>query len=93
MSAIFRILFKLLLSLFALVFVVSLLVAGLVAVVVTVVWALLRGRKPAVFTTVSRFRQASHKFRQGTWSGPTAPPSKDSDVVDVQAREVPRIHP
>ena len=53
--------------------------------------SLLTGRKPAMFTTFTRFRQASRQFRQGPWSpqggaaGGGAPPA---DVVDVQAHEV-----
>lgn len=90
MTAIPRFFIKLLLSLFALVFVASLVFAGLIAVVVTVVWSLLTGRKPAVFTTVSRFRQASQRFRPGAGPRHTTPGTQDGDVVDVQAHEVRR---
>lgn len=82
---------RLVLLLAAGVFALSLLTAVLVAVLLTALWSLLTGRKPAMFTTFTRFRQASRQFRQGPWSpqggaaGGGAPPA---DVVDVQAHEV-----
>jgi hypothetical protein len=74
------------------VFLLGLLLTALLAVVATIVWSLLTGRKPAIFTVVSRFRQASQQFRNGGWPGhatsnPRAPPG-GADVVDVQAHEV-----
>jgi hypothetical protein len=74
------------------VFLLGLLLTALLAMVVTIVWSLLTGRKPAVFTAMSRFRQASQQFRKGGWPGnatsnPRAPPG-GADVVDVQAHEV-----
>ncbi|MDE2419335.1 MAG: hypothetical protein KGN32_16180 [Burkholderiales bacterium] len=88
---ILRSVLRLVLLLAAGVFALSLLSAVLVAVLLTALWSLLTGRKPAVFTTFTRFRQASRQFRQGAWSpqsgahfGTAAP----ADVVDVQAHEV-----
>ena len=74
------------------VFLLGLLLSALLAVVATIVWSLLTGRKPAIFTVVSRFRQASRQFRSGSWPGnatstPRTPPG-GADVVDVQAHEV-----
>lgn len=70
------------------------LVAVLVAVVLTALWSLLTGRKPAVFTTFARFRQASQQFQQFQRRGrspmdrPTPGHPMPADVVDVQAHEV-----
>ena len=42
-----------------------------------------------MFTTVSRFRQASQHLRKGIWPGNGVPPAAaTADVVDVQAHEV-----
>jgi hypothetical protein len=82
---------RLVLFLVAGVFMLSLLAAILGAVLLTAIWSLLTGRKPAVFTTFSRFRQATQQFRQGTWPQPGVAASRGTtsgDVVDVQAREV-----
>lgn len=86
---------RLVLFLAAAVFGLSLLIAVLGAVVLTALWSLLTGRKPAVWTTFTRFRQASQQFKQGRWSPMDAPAgghaagrSMPADVVDVQAREV-----
>jgi uncharacterized iron-regulated membrane protein len=71
------------------VFLLGLLLSALLAVVATIVWSLLTGRKPAVFTVMSRFRQASRQFRDGGWPGSaTRTPPSSADVVDVQAHEV-----
>jgi hypothetical protein len=73
-------------------FLLGLLLIAMLAVVVTIVWSLLTGRKPAVFTVVSRFRQASQQFRNGGWPGNATSNPRGSaggaDVVDVQAHEV-----
>ena len=52
---------RLVLPLAAGVFALSLLTAVLVAVLLTALWSLLTGRKPAMFTTFTRFRQASRQ--------------------------------
>ena len=71
------------------VFLLGLLLTALLAVVVTIVWSLLTGRKPAIFTVVSRFRQASRQFRTGGWPGnANRTPPGSADVVDVEAHEV-----
>jgi hypothetical protein len=88
-SRVLRGLLKLFMVLAGAVFFLSLLIFIFGAVLITIVWSLLRGRRPAVFTTVSRFRQASQHLRQGRWPGNGAPsPAANSDVVDVQAHEV-----
>jgi hypothetical protein len=82
---------RLVLLLAAGVFALSLLIAVLGAVLLTAVWSLLTGRKPAVFTTFTRFRQASQHFRHGPWAPQQTPASTGSfsaEVVDVQASEV-----
>jgi hypothetical protein len=71
------------------VFLLGLLLSALLAVVATIIWSLLTGRKPAIFTVLSRFQQASRQFRTGGWPGnATHPPPGSADVVDVQAHEV-----
>jgi len=88
---ILRSVLRLVLFLAAGVFALSLLLAVLVAVLLTVLWSLLTGRKPAVFTTFTRFRQASRQFRQGGRSPQAGAPfggAAPADVVDVQAHEV-----
>ena len=67
----------------------SVLLVVLLAVGVHVLWSLVRGRKPALFTTFTRFRQASQHFSAGGWgrSGGFAGP-RTEDVVDVQVHEV-----
>ena len=71
-------LLKLALLALTLLFLVGLLLIGLVAAVFIVLWSLLTGRRPALWTAFSLFRQASHQFR----------PQANADVVDVQAHEV-----
>lgn len=64
----------------------------LTLVLVSMVGALLTGRKPAVWTTFTRFHQASQQFRQGIWPGHGAGgPGARADVVDVQAHEVRQV--
>jgi uncharacterized iron-regulated membrane protein len=70
------------------VFLLGLLLSALLAVVGTIVWSLLTGRKPAVFTMVSRFQQASRQFRTGAWPGANRSAPGSADVVDVEAHEV-----
>jgi hypothetical protein len=68
------------------------LLVGASAALLMLVWSLLTGRKPAVFTTFTRFRDMSRQFQGGSWPGQGAPRparSTDSDdIVDVQAHEV-----
>lgn len=68
----------------------SILLVVLAAVGLNVLWSLLRGRKPALFTTYTRLRQASQQFRAagGKRAGGFTQPMP-GDVVDVQANEVP----
>lgn len=79
---------KLVLLVFAAVFALSVLFAGIVVVAVLVLRALLTGRKPAVFTTFTRFNQAAQQFRPGFRPGGGAATSAHADVVDVEAHEV-----
>jgi hypothetical protein len=81
---------RLALLVFTVSLIISLIFLALVATVFTVLWALLTGRKPAAYTTFTRFRQSAQQFRQGGWAargGPGAAPQ--GDVVDVQVTEVP----
>jgi uncharacterized membrane protein YgcG len=81
--------FKLVLVVWVSLFALALLSLAVTAALLTVLWSLLRGRKPALFTTLTRFRQASQQFRTGGWNraGGFARPAAE-DVVDVQANEV-----
>jgi hypothetical protein len=85
-SGIVRFIIKLILAAFGLVFVVSLLLAALVAVVFSLLKSLITWQKPAPFVVYSQFKQ----FRQGARGGwPFAEkPTPQSDVVDVEVREV-----
>lgn len=87
---IFRFMLKLVLGLFAVVFAVSLLLAALIAFALSWLASLITGRKPAAAVVFSRFQQFS---RQGMWAGQstaqTAPKSASSQIVDVEAREIP----
>ncbi len=76
-GGILRGVFKLTLFVLTAAFVLGVLCVGLFVVLVAVVRFLLTGRKPAVVTTFTQFRQAAQKFRPG-----------GGDVVDVQAYEV-----
>lgn len=76
---------KLTLFLLAGAFALGLVAVVLAAVLLNAVWSLMMGRKPAVFTTFARFRQATQVFRQ---TGTRFEPAHPSDVVDVQANEV-----
>lgn len=88
--SVLRGLLKLVLVLLTFVLGVALLLAAITVVMVSALWSLLRGRKPAIYTTYTQFRQASQAFRQGTaWPGQRPPPGVNpADVVDVQAHEV-----
>lgn len=72
--------------------VILIMVVALVIALLSVVWSLLRGRKPAAFTIFNQFRQASQQFRTGHWLGANMSKGMGaSDVVDVQAREMPSV--
>lgn len=78
---------KVMLMALAALFALGMLCVGLLLVFVAVIRFLLTGRKPAVFTTYTRFNQAARQFRPGgSWSGAVRPDS--ADIVDVQAHEV-----
>lgn len=84
-----RRIFKLVLVIWVSLLALSILLVVLAAVAANVLWSLLRGRRPALFTTYTRFRQASQQFRSGGWNraeGFSRPVAED--VVDVQANEV-----
>jgi hypothetical protein len=88
-SQIFLFILKLLLGMFAAVFAISLLAAALVALSLSVLGALITGRKPAPAVMFSRFQQFS---QQGIWPGSRtrqASAKADSQVVDVEVREIP----
>lgn len=86
----FRFILKLTLAVFGVVFMVSLLAAALVVVAFSLLKSLVTGKKPAVFTTFSRFRAYSPK---GMWPGASGRQTKSGaanagDVVDVEVREI-----
>lgn len=75
-------------------FLLAVLCVGLLVVLVTAARYLLTGRKPAVFTTFTRFSQAAEQFRPGRRPAPGAGAYPDNgDVVDVQAHEVRPANP
>ena len=89
MATLFRRLLRLWLLVLAASMMLVLLFVGLGAALLTLVWSLLTGRKPAAYTTFTRFRDASRQFRGGAWPGAAAPMrSNPEDIVDVQAHEV-----
>ena len=80
---------KIMMLLLATALIMGLISVALIWILFTIVWSLLTGRKPAVFTIVSRFRQTSDNLRKGLWPGFTSPPAaNEADIVDVQAHEV-----
>ncbi len=90
-SVMVRIAIKLALLAAALVFILSLLCVALFSVAVVLLKALLTGRKPALVTSFTRFRQASQQFRSGEWPARAAygaGRAASDDVMDVQAHEV-----
>jgi hypothetical protein len=95
LSGVFRGLFKLALVVLTFSLGVAFLLAAIAVVMISALWSLLRGRKPAIYTTYTQFRQASQAFRQGgAWPGQRPPPGgKPEDVVDVQAHEVSEAPP
>ena len=71
--------------------VLGLLLLGIVAALFSVLWSLLRGRRPAMFTVLRSFQQASRQFRRAPWASQATKQDRASDsgdVVDVQAHEV-----
>jgi hypothetical protein len=84
MNRLFKLIF------FALVGVLTLviLIVGIIILTFVALLSLLRGRKPAMFTTYSRAREFSEKFRGEAFIHPKTTPSANDDVVDVQAHEV-----
>ena len=95
LKSVLRGLFKLALLVLTFSLGVALLLAAIAVVMITALWSLLRGRKPAIYTTYTQFRQASQAFRQGgAWMGQRPPPGVNpEDVVDVQAHEVSETPP
>jgi uncharacterized membrane protein len=89
LTRVLRRMLKLALFLLAGALALGLVTVVLAAVLLHAVWSLMMGRKPAVFTTYTRFRQATQAFRQrGAGFEPAARPFDAVDVVDVQAVEV-----
>lgn len=89
-SSILRTVIKLAFLVFTALCVLTVLAIGLTAALVTVLWSLVTGRKPALVTNFTRFRQTAQSFAPGKWARSTTHShSADTDVVDVQAREVP----
>lgn len=86
LARVLRRVLKLALFLLAGAFALGLVSLVLAAVLLNAVWSLMMGRKPAVFTTFTRFRQATQSFRQPGARFESVRPS--DDVVDVQANEV-----
>ena len=70
--------------------VLCILLVGVAAALLSVVWSLLMGRKPALVSTFTRFRQASQHFQSGMQRRPDPQrrPESQEDVVDVQVKEV-----
>ena len=90
LTGILRIVIKLVFLVLTAVFVLAVLAIGITVALLTVIWALLSGRRPALVTNFTRFRQAAQPFGPKAWTRPAAPPKpQDTEVVDVQAREVP----
>lgn len=89
-SGILRTVIKLAFLVFTALFVLTVLAIGISVALLTVLWSLVTGRKPALATNFTRFRQAAQPFAPGTWARPTThADSAHTDIVDVQAREVP----
>ncbi len=64
LSRVLRTVFKLALVVFTVSLVLGLIVFAVVATLLASVWSLVTGRRPAVFTTFTQFRQAAQQFRQ-----------------------------
>ncbi len=88
-SSILRVVAKVVLIALTAIFALSVLCVGLAVVAVLVLRFLLTGRKPAVFTTMTRFNRAAQQFRPGFRPGAATAARQDgADVVDVEAHEV-----
>ena len=86
-ASILRGVVKVMLTALAALLALAVLCFGMLAVLVAVIRFLLTGRRPAVFTTFTRFNQAAQQFRPGGgWAGSARVDS--ADIVDVQAHEV-----
>jgi hypothetical protein len=79
-------LIKLGLMVFVAALLLGLLLVGMLVALSLVLWSLLRGRRPALFSAFSFFRQASSQLREGAWANSHR--ADTSEVVDVQAHEV-----
>jgi hypothetical protein len=90
-SGVVRTVLKLAFLVLTVLFVLTVLSIGLTVALLTVLWSLLTGRKPALVTHFTRFRQAAQPFAPGAWRRQAAHAQPaDADVVDVQAREISR---
>ena len=70
-------------------FLLAVLTIALSVAIFVMVLSLFTGRKPAVATHFSRFRQAAQPYGPAAWRDQVTDRQKgDADVVDVQAREV-----
>jgi uncharacterized membrane protein len=92
---ILRAAFRIWLLVIAVAVIASVLVLGLTVAMFSILWSLLTGRRPAVFTVIRPFQQASQQFREKAWASGSAAGNAGSgvpasEVVDVQAREVPQ---
>ena len=89
-SGILRTLLKLAFLVLLALFMGGVLAIGISVALLTVLLSLVTGHKPALATNFTRFRQAAQPFAPGTWARPTThADSAHTDIVDVQAREVP----
>lgn len=78
--------FKIFFSLLGLVFVLGMLCVLLVVLLLGALWSLVRGRKPEVAVVWQRYQDmARSRAPFGTWG---AASKNDSEVVDVEAKEV-----
>ncbi|WP_124446556.1 hypothetical protein [Paucibacter sp. KBW04] len=85
-SAFFSLLSRLVLTVASVLLVLALLVLALFTMIGLLLWSLVRGRKPVL--DLSGFKRAQ-QFRAGRPMGERARHTAVSDVVDVEAREVP----
>ena len=89
-SGVLRTVIKLAFLVFTALFVLTVLAVGITVALLTVLWSLLTGRKPALVTNFTRFRQATQPFSPGGWGRNAAQANPaGSDIVYVQVREVP----
>lgn len=70
--------------------VIFMITIALSVALLSVLWSLVRGKRPMAFAVYNQFRQTSQRFRTGRWHRTsTSDGTGVSDVVDVQARELP----